>query len=150
MGSDEPLCFDGIERDVAELAVEEHDKLVSERGFSPEVPGDELADRVLSPVTYAFCTFFEIAPSDRYADVFEQVADFALHLAKDHVFPDGNKRTSVVMTLSLLYVAGFEMIVSDSEDPEDNELYRWIQDMVTGKMDTGALAEFLRESTRPM
>ncbi len=66
------------------------------------IPVDEaILGRVQSVLGATFLTFFGIAPAQRYADVFAQIADFTTRFAKDHNFPDGNKRTAVKMSLDV-------------------------------------------------
>ena len=76
--------------------------------------------------------------------MFEQISDFASRFAKDHIFPDGNKRTAVKMALAILAMHGWNVRADDAEEPERNELYQWVQSIVTGRCDAGELAAFLR------
>lgn len=141
------VCLDDIECEFAQMIVSVHDTLVSKRGYSPDLNEEQvrgIVGEVASVVSAAFCTHFHVMPKDRYKDVFHQVADFATHLSKDHIFPDGNKRTTVVVSLALLEFAGCAVSIEDANDPEDNEVYKWIQDIVTGERDIDSLAEFLR------
>ena len=68
----------------------------------------------------------------------------AEHMVKDHIFEDGNKRTSLVFALSVLRFAGTPVVLSDSPEPKDNQYYAWIQDLVSGNRTTSGLAEELR------
>ena len=68
----------------------------------------------------------------------------AEHMVKDHIFEDGNKRTSLVFALSVLRFAGTPVELSDSPEPKDNQYYAWIQDLVSGNRTTSGLAEELR------
>lgn len=143
-----PLCLDGFEEDLAESIVEVHDRIVSKRGYNPMInkeERDEMVGRVISAISAVFTTFYGVDPKDRYHDVFLQIAVFASHLSKDHIFPDGNKRTAVISSLGLLYYAGFTLDVEDGSEPERNALYRWIQGIVTDKESIDDLAGFLRE-----
>ena len=77
--------------------------------------------------------------------MFEQISDFASRFAKDHIFPDGNKRTAVKMALAILAMHGWNVRADDAEEPERNELYQWVQSIVTGPLRCpGELAAFLR------
>ena len=147
-----PLCLDGLEGAMAASIVDEHDRLAACRGFNPVLAGRMRADAeglVASVVASSFCTFFGSPPEDRYADVFDQVADFAAHLAKGHIFPDANKRTTVVAVGGALHLAGLALEHGDDPDPERNLLYGWIQDVVTGDRGTAELAEVLRANSLP-
>lgn len=146
-----PLCLDGLEATVAANIVDEHDRLAASRGFNPELAGrlrEDAEGLVASVVASSFCTFFGSPPEERYGDVFEQVADFAAHLAKGHIFPDANKRTTVVAVGGALHLAGFVLEHGDESDPERNLLYRWVQDVVTGDRSPAELVEVLRANCR--
>ena len=69
----------------------------------------------------AFCTIFGQSPADRFADIFDQVTYVAEHMVKDHIFEDGNKRTSLVFALSVLRFADTPVLLSDSPEPKDNQ-----------------------------
>ena len=77
--------------------------------------------RVESVLAGAFCTIFGQSPADRFTDIFDQVAYVAEHIVKDHIFEDGNKRTSLVFALSVLRFAGTPVVLSDSPEPKDNQ-----------------------------
>lgn len=68
----------------------------------------------------------------------------AEHMVKDHIFEDGNKRTSLVFALSVLRFAGTPVVLSDSPEPKDNQYYAWIQDLVSSRRANSKLAEELR------
>ena len=87
-------------------------------------------------------------PADRYGDLFDQVSSFAFHLAKDHIFTDGNKRTTVLVSLALIRVRGVFLDIEDSEKPEENEVYKWIEDLVTDSKSVEELAGILRSRAR--
>ena len=87
---------------------------------------------------------YSLASRDMIADIFDQVTYVAEHMVKDHIFEDGNKRTSLVFALSVLRFAGTPVVLSDSPEPKDNQYYAWIQDLVSGNRTTSGLAEELR------
>ena len=143
-----PRCFDGAEEDLASLIVEVHDRLVSVKGFNPDVSQDykeEMAGSIVSVVSSSFSTHFDSSPVDRYRDVFEQIADFAMRLSRDHIFPDGNKRTTVVVSMAILHISGIVLDIEDPAEPDENEMYLWIQDVVTGNKTKDELAQMLRD-----
>ena len=92
----------------------------------------------------AFCTIFGQSPADRFTDIFDQVTYVAEHMVKDHIFEDGNKRTSLVFALFVLRLVGAPVALIDSPEPKDNQYYAWIQDLVSGSRTTSELAEELR------
>lgn len=100
--------------------------------------------RVESVLAGAFCTIFGQSPADRFTDIFDQVAYVAEHMVKDHIFEDGNKRTSLVFALSALRIAGTPVVLSDSPEPKDNQYYVWIQDLVARRRTLDDLANELR------
>lgn len=117
------------------------------RCYTTDATGDRAAlelGRVESVLAGAFCTIFGQSPADRFADVFDQVTYVAEHMVKDHIFEDGNKRTSLVFALSVLRFAGTPVVLSDSPEPKDNQYYAWIQDLVSSSRTTSELAEELR------
>lgn len=112
---------------------------------APATVDEKILGRVQSVLGATFLSFFGVTPRQRYADVFAQVADFATRFAKDHIFPDGNKRTAVKMALAILAMRGWDVRAVDAEDAEGNELYQWVQDIVTGRGGADELAGFLRD-----
>lgn len=117
------------------------------RCYTTDATGDRAAlelGRVESVLAGAFCTIFGQSPADRFADIFDQVTYVAQHMVKDHIFEDGNKRTSLVFALSVLRFAGTPVVLSDSPEPKDNQYYAWIQDLVSSRRTTSELAEELR------
>ncbi len=163
---------------------------------APAAVDEAILGRVQSVLGATFLTFFGIAPALRYADVFAQIADFATRFAKDHIFPDGNKRTAVKMSLAILKMrhssalrprngmrtcsrrsrtsprgsrkttssrtatngrrsrcrsrssrcaGGMCVRVMRASRRECNELYQWVQSIVTGRGSAEELAVFLRE-----
>lgn len=117
------------------------------RCHTTDATGDRAAlelGRVESVLAGAFCTIFGQLPADRFEDTFDQVTYVAEHMVKDHIFEDGNKRTSLVFALSVLRFAGTPVVLSDSPEPKDNQYYAWIQDLVSSRRTNNELAEELR------
>lgn len=117
------------------------------RCYTTDATGDRAAHelgRVESVLAGAFCTIFGQSPADRFADVFDQITYVAEHMVKDHIFENGNKRTSLVFALSILRFAGTPVVLSDSLEPKDNQYYAWIQDLVSSRRTNSELAEELR------
>ena len=145
-----PLALDdaGLFEAMAAAVMRLHSTLLTVgRCYSTDVTGDRAAlelGRVESVLAGAFCTIFGQSPADRFADIFDQVTYVAEHMVKDHIFEDGNKRTSLVFALSVLRFAGTPVVLSDSSEPKDNRYYAWIQDLVAGRRTINELAEELR------
>lgn len=103
-----------------------------------------------SIISSTFTPVFGQSPRLRYKDIFDQIGSFAEHLSKRHVFADGNKRTTMQVSLALLAVQGVVIDVPDAPSPEENAMYKWIQDIVTGRRSTSELSDFLRRHARPL
>ena len=117
------------------------------RCYTTDATGDRAElelGRVESVLAGAFCTIFGQSPADRFADIFDQATYVAEHMVKDHIFEDGNKRTSLVFALSVLRLAGAPVELSDAPEPKDNQYHAWIQDLVSGRRTRDELAEELR------
>lgn len=141
---DDDRALEGLAAAVMRL----HGTLVTiGRCYTTDATGDRTAlelGRVESVLAGAFCTIFGQSPVDRFADIFDQVTYVAEHMVKDHIFEDGNKRTSLVFALSVLRLAGAPVELSDAPKPKDNQYYAWIQDLVSGRRTRDELAEELR------
>lgn len=117
------------------------------RCYTTDATGERAArklGRVESVLVGAFCTIFGQSPADRFTDIFDQAAFVAEHMVKDHIFEDGNKRTSLVFALSVLRFASTPVVLSDSPEPKDNQYYAWIQDLVARRRTLDDLANELR------
>lgn len=145
-----PLVLDdaGSLEAMAGAVVRLHSTLLTiGRCYTTDATGERAArelGRVESVLAGAFCTIFGQSPADRFTDIFDQVAYVAEHMVKDHIFEDGNKRTSLVFALSALRIAGTPVVLSDSPEPKDNQYYAWIQDLVARRRTLDDLANELR------
>ena len=142
------LDDDGALEGLAAAVMRLHGTLLAiGRCYTTDATGDRAElerGRVESVLAGAFCTIFGQSPADRFADIFDQATYVAEHMVKDHIFEDGNKRTSLVIALSVLRLAGALVVLSDVPEPKDNQYYAWIQDLVSGNRTTNELAEELR------
>lgn len=145
-----PLVLDdaGSLEAIAAAAIRLHSTLMTVgRCYTTDAAGDRAAlelGRVESVLAGAFCTIFGQSPADRFTDIFDQATYVAEHMVKDHIFEDGNKRTSLVFALSVLRFAGTPVVLSDSSEPKDNQYYVWIQDLVARRRTLDDLANELR------
>jgi death-on-curing protein len=73
-----------------------------------------------------------------HADVFEMAAAYLFHIARNHPFVDGNKRTGAVAAVVFLLLNGKE-IQSDEDSFEEI-----VRSVAEGKADKTAAAEFFR------
>ena len=147
-----PLVLDDTEslEAIAAAAMRLHDTLLTiGRCYTTNATGNRAAlelGRVVSVLAGAFCTIFGQSPADRFADIFDQVTYVAEHMVKDHIFEDGNKRTSLVFALSVLRLAGAPVVLSDAPEPKSNQYYAWIQDLVSGSRTRAVLADEFRHN----
>lgn len=144
-----PLVLDdaGSLEDMAAAVMRLHSKLLTIGRCYKTDAGDRSTlelGRIESVLAGAFCTIFGQSPADRFTDIFDQVTYVAEHMVKDHIFEDGNKRTSLVFALSVLRFAGTPVELSDSPEPKDNQYYAWIQDLVARRRTLDDLANELR------
>lgn len=146
-----PLVFDDINIEaLAETTWEIHKNVINNAGFDltqviSEQERETRISIILSVLYPVFAPVFGMSPTERYVDIFDQVSDFANHLANRHIFADGNKRTTMMMSMGFLALGDMTLNIEDSPSPDQNEIYRWIQDIVTGSRSKNELAEFLRQ-----
>lgn len=117
--------------------------------YSPDLSdegGATTREKLQSVLAVTFCTFFCQSPAERFADLFDQATYLAQHLAKDHLFQDGNKRTALTTALAILRSAGVRIEFDDTDDPATNRYYAWIQDIVSDARTSETLSEELRRS----
>ena len=91
------------------------------RCYTTDATGDRAAlelGRVESVLAGAFCTIFGQSPADRFANIFDQVTYVADHMAKDHIFEDGNKRTSLTLANKILLQAGAGVLTIRDQNME--------------------------------
>lgn len=77
-----------------------------------------------------------------HPDLFEMAAAYLFHIAKNHPFVDGNKRTAVVAALVFLELNGAEIRASNKE------LYETAMAVVDGRLAKSGVAEFFRRHAR--
>ena len=73
-----------------------------------------------------------------HRDLYEMAAAYAFHIAKNHPFVDGNKRTAIAAALAFLDING--IVLLDLRE----RLYNAIADVVSGELDKLAFAEVLK------
>lgn len=148
-GAVAPLAFSRSKIEgLAHSVIEVNRDVLSQRGFLVTAGSSSFEEgqfeQVVSVVSSSFSTYFGVTPSARFVDLFEQMSVFAFNLAKDHIFTDGNKRTTVLVSLALVRIGGVFLDIEDSEIPEENEVYKWIEDLVTDSKSKEELADILR------
>jgi len=76
------------------------------------------------------------------ADLLDIAAAYAVHLAKNHAFNDGNKRTALQAALGFLAVNDVEIVVSQ------DDLYEAMIRLTTSEWNKEKFASFLRSHAR--
>jgi death-on-curing protein len=74
-----------------------------------------------------------------HADLFEMAAAYALHIAENQPFIDGNKRAGLLSALVFLDINGISL------DYPDDRLYQAMIDIANKKSDKKNLAKLLKE-----
>jgi death-on-curing protein len=78
-----------------------------------------------------------------HGSVFEMAAAYLFHLARNHPFVDGNKRTALICALVFLGLNGQRL------DANPNSLYALVDGVASGRVDKADVAVFLREHSAP-
>jgi death on curing protein len=74
---------------------------------------------------------------------FEMAAAYAFHIAKNHPFVDGNKRTALMCCGGFLHMNGWKLFADGVESAEA------ILEIISGELDKAALADWLEAHSRP-
>jgi death-on-curing protein len=80
---------------------------------------------------------------DAMADIYDIAAAYAFHIAKNHPFADGNKRTALQAALGFLALNHAELAVAS------DELYAAMIRLTTSQGGKPEFAAFLRRHSRP-
>lgn len=93
-----PVSADDMDsmRMLVDIVMSAHGLALESSAGLRATPGD--SRKRVESVVYSV---FSAAP-DRYGSLEGQAADLACKLAKDHCFPDGNKRTSVLAAMTIM------------------------------------------------
>lgn len=76
-----------------------------------------------------------------HTTIYEQAAAYLYHLAKNHPFLDGNKRTAFAVMDTFLRINGHTLTLTDEQ------AYTLVQDVVIGRTSKVDLAALLERST---
>ena len=77
-----------------------------------------------------------------HADIYEMAAAYLFHIARNHPFVDGNKRTGAVAAMVVLLLNGKEIRADEGSFEEI------VRSVAEGKADKTAAAEFFRRPAR--
>ncbi|MCA1978293.1 MAG: type II toxin-antitoxin system death-on-curing family toxin [Thiobacillus sp.] len=112
-----------------------HDEQLAEHGGAAGFRDEGLFESALEhPVNLAAC---------ETPDVAALASSYAVALAKNHPFIDGNKRTAFVAMEVFLLLSGHELTASDAE------CVLAMLNVAAGEWDEATLAAWLRESLAP-
>ena len=75
-----------------------------------------------------------------HEDLFAMAAAYLFHLARNHPFLDGNKRTAAATAITFLAMNGLQLRVNETA------LEALVRNVAEGKADKPAVAEFFRRS----
>jgi death-on-curing protein len=78
-----------------------------------------------------------------HGTLFEMAAAYLFHLARNHPFVDGNKRTALMCALVFLGLNGYRL------DADPDAVYPLVDGVASGDVDKAEVAVFLREHTTP-
>jgi death on curing protein len=108
-----------------------HEEQIAEHGGSSGLRDDSLLESALSRPKNLF--------AHGQPDLAELAAAYAVGLAKNHAFVDGNKRVSNVVTLAFLLLNG-----ADWNATEEDQVRVWLA-VAGGSMSETDLAEWIRQ-----
>lgn len=118
-----------------QLALAIHQAQIAEHGGSAEVRDPGLLDSALKRPQNA------AAYADPYVP--EIAALYALGIAKNHPFLDGNKRVATVLLELFLNDNGYQL------DASDNDLYVTMLGVATNELSDEAFTTWVREHSNP-
>jgi death-on-curing protein len=75
-----------------------------------------------------------------HSTIYEQAAAYLYHLAKNHPFLDGNKRTAFATMDTFLRLNGYRLTLTDEDS------YAMVLQVVTDRLDKSAIAARLEQS----
>ncbi len=78
-----------------------------------------------------------------HGNVFEMAAAYLFHLARNHPFVDGNKRTALICALVFLGLNGQRL------DADPDSVYDMVEGVASGQVDKAEVAVFLRVHSVP-
>lgn len=130
-----PTDFEWLDRD---SVLDLHEVSIDHYGGSHGIRDDGLLDSALDRPRNRW--FYDEEPLSA-ADI---AATYAVGIARNHPFLDGNKRTAFLAMLTFLQLNGWYL-----------EVNRWsatrtMKRVATGKVDADELAKWIRKSSRPL
>lgn len=121
----------------ADQVIELHDVLLENFGGLSGVRDKNLLYSALEAPKASF------GGKEMYPSIYEKAATYLYHLARNHPFNDGNKRTAYVVALTFLRVNRIPFKFKLSQ------LEQVVIDVAHGKIDKEALITFFKEGKLP-
>lgn len=113
--------------------LEIHQILIAQFGGMPGIRDEGLLESALSQPQATF--FGELL----HPTIHEQAAAYLYHIAKNHPFLDGNKRTAYGAMEAFLRLNGYNLSLSDEQT------YNMVMQVAQGEMSKEALASLLEQ-----
>lgn len=79
-----------------------------------------------------------------HASLAEMAGAYLFHIARNHPFVDGNKRTALASALAFLWINGQEL------EARDDELTGMVMDLAAGRLGKPEATVFIRAHLRPL
>lgn len=117
--------------------LEIHDEQIAEHGGDPALLDEGLLESALAQPQAGFGGQY------LHEDLFAMAAAYVFHLANNHPFADGNKRTALGAAVLFLAANGYRVI------GEGTELADLVLEMVEQRRDKTWMAEQLRQRAHP-
>lgn len=114
-----------------------HDDRVTRYGGTPGLRDVELLQSALGVPAATFSGAF------LHDSVSHMAAAYLFHIAKNHPFLDGNKRTALAVAIAFLEVNGWSL------DADPDELTETVLGVAEGTISKSALAVFFEQHARP-
>jgi death on curing protein len=118
--------------------LEIHDQQIAEHGGDPALRDEGLLESALAQPQAGFGGQY------LHEDLFAMAAAYLFHLANNHPFADGNKRTALGAAVLFLAANGYELI-----ETRPGELADLVLEMVAEHRDKAWMAEQLRQRSHP-
>lgn len=115
-------------------AIKYHAKLIAKVGGIPGLRDKKLLESAIAqPQLTIFGSF-------ACKSIFEMAAAYCYHIAKNHPFIDGNKRTALLVTLVFLKKNGYKF-------KSKTNLYQLMLDVAASKITKEQIAKFFKDAT---
>lgn len=113
--------------------LEIHQRQIERFGGMPGIRDEGLLDSALAQPKATFFGKF------LHTTINEQAAAYLYHIAKNHSFVDGNKRTAFATMITFLTINGYDL------DLSQDEAYALVIQVTQGEMTKEKLSVFLQE-----